>query len=168
MHVLGYRVPDMVVVGLLAGVVLGLVVAVVGSRRELGAVRLVGFSGLTALVSFVLSVTLAPSGRSYRSGCSLALPADVLSWSDDQRMLNLLLFVPLGLFAVLAGANSRQRIFAPIVLIGLSAAIELLQSTAFVSRSCDATDLLDNGIGGIVGASLAALVVGACQSSATR
>ncbi|MFV0526597.1 MAG: VanZ family protein [Acidimicrobiales bacterium] len=160
MHILGYRVPELVVVGILAGLALGLAVGLLAHRRGPGATRLLGLSGLTFFVAFVLSVTLAPSGRSFSSSCSLVLPADTLSWSDDQRMLNLLLFVPLGLFAVLAVADRGQRVAVPIALVGLSAAVEVLQNTAFVARSCDLTDLFDNGVGSVAGAALGALVVG--------
>ena len=78
----------------------------------------------------------------------------------DQRTLNVLLFVPAGMFLVLAVARHRSGlVLAPVGLAALAAyslAIELTQlQLARLDRACDVTDLVDNvlgaGIGFVVG-----------------
>lgn len=159
MYVLGYRVPELIAVGILIGLAAGSVATWNSSHRGWSKVRIFGAAGTAFLLPIVLSVTLAPSGRTFSSGCSLTLPSDVAIWRDDQRMLNLLLFVPLGLFSMAAVTTSgRHRLIALLVLFGLSASIELLQSSTYVARTCDLTDLLDNSVGSLTGALLGVLV----------
>lgn len=73
-----------------------------------------------------------------------------------QRSLNVLVFVPAGMFLVLALARWRAaRVLAPLGLVGLAAysvAIELAQfEVARIDRACDVTDMVDNTLGATLG-----------------
>jgi glycopeptide antibiotics resistance protein len=107
-----------------------------------------------AYLAVVAFITLTParrgsavselSGRAHSVMDSLPLPAGFTS-ADAEFALNVLMFAPLGVFAVLLfGARG----------FWLSVGIEWLQE--FVpSRVSDPRDLLANGVGAIVGALLA-------------
>lgn len=71
--------------------------------------------------------------------------------------MNVLLFLPLGFLLMIVGTNIRHRITAVVLLVTLSTAIEILQSADFIARSCDLTDVVDNSVGSIVGASAGTL-----------
>jgi hypothetical protein len=76
--------------------------------------------------------------------------------SSTQGQLNLVLFIPYGLFAALA---TRRPLFAAATGILFTMAIETAQATVpFVSRLCDSDDLLTNSLGACVGAALGALI----------
>lgn len=66
-------------------------------------------------------------------------------------LLNILMLVPLGILAPLAGR--KKGFFATVGLaLLLSASIETLQLfCGYGSRSCDVTDLISNTLGGILG-----------------
>lgn len=73
-----------------------------------------------------------------------------------QRFLNVLVFVPAGMFLVLALARWRAAwVLAPLGLLGLAAysvAIEWAQfEVARIDRACDVTDMVDNTLGAVVG-----------------
>lgn len=68
---------------------------------------------------------------------------------------NVVMFVPLGWLVALV-AERRRLMGAAIVCVGLSAAIEVVQS--FVGRVADVDDMVLNGSGGVFGACVALLV----------
>ncbi|MFB8314956.1 VanZ family protein [Streptomyces sp. NPDC055961] len=73
-----------------------------------------------------------------------------------QGHLNLVLFIPYGLFAALA---TRRPLFAAATGVLFTAAIETAQATMpFISRLCDTDDLITNSLGACIGAALGALV----------
>ena len=74
----------------------------------------------------------------------------------DQRTLNVLLFVPAGLFLVLAvGRWWVGVVLAPIglvLLVAYSVGLEVVQlQLARIDRACDVTDMVDNSVGAGVG-----------------
>jgi len=74
--------------------------------------------------------------------------------------VNVALYVPLGVFGVLAageGATRAARILAPVLLaVGLSASVEMIQLFDD-SRECSASDVLSNTAGGATGVVLGML-----------
>jgi glycopeptide antibiotics resistance protein len=77
----------------------------------------------------------------------------------DQRTLNVLLFVPAGMFLVLAvGRWWSGVVLAPLGLAALAAyslGIELVQlQLARLDRACDVTDLVDNVLGAGIGSAI--------------
>ena len=160
----------MVLGAVVAAVVAGLVVLV--SRSRLGTVTAVSVAGLLWSLVAIALVTLVPTradvgivpaeGRSESCSWDYGGPSgaafEVLGL--DQRTLNVLLFVPAGLFLVLAvGRWWSGVLLAPLGLAALAAyslAIEFTQlQLARLDRACDVTDLVDNvlgaGIGFVVG-----------------
>ena len=144
------------------------VLLVLATRRRLGTASAVAFAGLLwSLVSIAL-VTLVPTradvgivpaeGRSescsWDYGGPSGLAFDVLGL--DQRTLNVLLFVPAGMFLVLTvGRWWSGLLLAPLGLAALAAyslAIEFVQlQLARLDRACDVTDVVDNIIGAGIG-----------------
>lgn len=85
-----------------------------------------------------------------------------------QRFLNVLVFVPAGMFLVLALARWRAAwLVAPLGLLGLfaySVGIEWAQlEVARIDRACDVTDMVDNSVGAALG-----FVVGLVVALAVR
>ena len=141
-------------------------------RGRLGTVSAVASSGLLWSLVAIALVTLVPT----RADVGI-VPAETrsesCSWDYggpsgaafevlglDQRTLNVLLFVPAGLFLVLAvGRWWSGLLLAPLGLVALAAyslGIELVQlQLARLDRACDVTDMVDNvlgaGIGCVVG-----------------
>lgn len=82
----------------------------------------------------------------------------------DQRLLNLVVFVPAGALLVLAVARWRRAalVLVPLGLLGLvaySVAIEWLQmEVARIDRACDVTDMVDNSVGAVVGVGVGLLL----------
>ncbi|MFD3336667.1 VanZ family protein [Streptomyces sp. NPDC058700] len=82
-----------------------------------------------------------------------------------QGQLNLVLFIPYGLFAALA---TRRPLFAAATGVLFTAAIETAQATMpFISRLCDTDDLITNSLGACIGAALGALVAPRLPDSGT-
>lgn len=74
------------------------------------------------------------------------------AFATTQGQLNVLLFAPFGLFAVLA---TRRPLFSFLMGLLFTAVVETAQATVpFVSRLCDTDDLVTNAVG--VGAGVAA------------
>jgi hypothetical protein len=158
------------VAGLVA-IVIGLVV---GSR--LGPLAGVAWCGLLWSVAVIGVVTLIPA----RNGLGY-IPADQhatsCSWdiggpSPDgfailgggQQLLNTLLFVPSGLFLVLAVARWRAAwVLVPLGLVALAAYSLGIEETqlhvARIDRACDVTDIIDNVIGAAIGVVLGLAVL---------
>lgn len=160
----------MVLGALAAGVVAALLAWV--TRRWVGTTSAVAVSGLLWSLVTIALVTLVPT----RADIGI-VPADSrsesCSWNYggpsgaafevfglDQRTLNVLLFVPAGMFLVLAvGRWWSGLLLGPLGLAALAAyslGIEFAQlQLARLDRACDVTDMVDNilgaGIGFVIG-----------------
>ena len=93
-------------------------------------------------------------------GCSFDIggPAPDGFWifSGGQRLLNTVAFVPSGVFLVLAAARWRSAwLTVPAGLVGLAAYSVMIEAVqlelARIDRACDATDVIDNVTGAVVG-----------------
>ena len=137
-------------------------------RPRLGTATAVSVAGLLWSLVAIALVTLVPTradvgivpaeGRSESCSWDYGGPSgaafEVLGL--DQRTLNVLLFVPAGMFLVLSvGRWWSGLVLAPLGLLGLvaySLAIELTQlQLARLDRACDVTDLVDNVLGAGIG-----------------
>ena len=137
-------------------------------RPRLGTATAVSVAGLLWSLVAIALVTLVPTradvgivpadGRSESCSWDYGGPSgaafEVLGL--DQRTLNVLLFVPAGMFLVLAvGRWWSGLVLAPLGLLGLAAyslAIEFTQlQLARLDRACDVTDLVDNVLGAGIG-----------------
>jgi hypothetical protein len=125
--------------------------------------------GLLVSVAIVLTLTLPPA-----PGMPIGVPgvADVdrcfgslsdtralwhalISTTDrGERVGNVLMFVPMTFFAVLA---SRRPALVAAAGIALSGVIELTQSVTHLGRQCAGFDLVNNGIGVVLGVLLGVL-----------
>ena len=88
-------------------------------------------------------------------------------------LLNVLLFVPAGIFLVLAvGRWWSGLVLAPVGLVALAAyslAIELTQlQLARLDRACDVTDLVDNIVGAGIGFAIGLLLLPAVRPWRSR
>jgi hypothetical protein len=132
--------------------------------RRLGDPALTAWA-LVASLGAILVITLTPSPDvPQATGCNLRfvpLTLDGLLDIND-RSMNVLLFVPLGL--VIAGLRPRHRLAWLVVAVALPPAIELIQLVLTpLQRTCEATDILDNWLGLLIG-----LAVGTVASWAWR
>jgi hypothetical protein len=156
----------MVLGALAAALVAALLAAVL--RRPLGTASAVSIAGLLWSLVAIALVTLVPTradigvvpAESRSEACSWdyggpsGAAFEVLGF--DQRTLNVLLFVPAGLFLVLAvGRWWSGVVLAPVGLLALAAyslAIEFTQlQLARLDRACDVTDMVDNILGAGIG-----------------
>ena len=137
-------------------------------RRRLGTVSAVAVAGLLWSLVAIALVTLVPT-RAHIGIVPAESRSESCSWDYggpsgaafevlglDQRTLNVLLFVPAGMFLVLAvGRWWSGVVLAPLGLVALAAyslGIELVQlQLARLDRACDVTDLVDNVLGAGVG-----------------
>jgi hypothetical protein len=155
------------VLGALAAGVLAVLLGL-ATRRRLGTASAVAVPGLLWSLVAIALVTLVPT----RPDVGI-VPADArsesCSWDYggpsgaafevlglDQRTLNVLLFVPAGVFLVLAvGRWWSGVLLAPLGLAALAAyslGIELTQlQLARLDRACDVTDIVDNVVGAGIG-----------------
>jgi hypothetical protein len=163
------------VLGALAAAVAAVLLAT-ALRRRVGTASAVSIAGLLWSLVAIALVTLVPT----RPDVGI-VPADsrseACSWDYggpsggafevfglDQRTLNVLLFVPAGLFLVLAvGRWWSGLLLAPLGLAALAAyslAIELTQlQLARLDRACDVTDVVDNVLGAGIGFVLGVLLL---------
>lgn len=155
------------VVGALAAGAVSVLLALV-TRRRLGTASAVAVAGLLWSLVTIALVTLVPT-RADVGIVPAESRSDSCSWDYggpsgaafevfglDQRTLNVLLFVPAGMFLVLAvGRWWSGLVLAPIGLAGLAAyslGIELVQlQLARLDRACDVTDMVDNVVGAGLG-----------------
>ena len=164
----------MVLGALAAGVVA--VLLALALQRSLGTVSAVAVSGLLWSLVVIALVTLVPTradvglvpAESRSESCSWDYGgpsgAAFEVFGLDQRTLNVLLFVPAGMFLVLAvGRWWTGLLLAPLGLLGLalySLAIEFVQlELARLDRACDVTDMVDNILGACIGVGLGLLVL---------
>jgi hypothetical protein len=139
-------------------------------------VTAVSVSGLLWSLVAIALVTLVPT----RSGVGF-VPAESrsesCSWDYggpsgaafevlglDQRTLNVLLFVPAGMFLVLAvGRRWSGLVLAPLglgLLAAYSLGIEMVQlELARLDRACDVTDMVDNILGAGIGCVLGVVLL---------
>lgn len=107
-------------------------------------------------------ITLTPAGW-YALGnpaeqCSTDLVAAAAHLiRGPQELANIGMFVPLGLFAVLAGA--RPRVTAAVLTLA-PGVLEIAQALA-VHRICTVLDWLDNSVGGLIGVAAGVAVLAA-------
>lgn len=137
-------------------------------RPRLGTASAVSVAGLLWSLVAIALVTLVPTradvgvvpAESRSEACSWdyggpsGAAFEVLGF--DQRTLNVLLFVPAGLFLVLAvGRWWAGLVLAPVGLAALTAyslTIEFTQlQLARLDRACDVTDMVDNILGAGIG-----------------
>lgn len=155
--------------------VLALVVFAV-LRRRLGPRTAALAALLLWSLAAVAAITLLPAagppgivpaeGRSETCSFDLGGPAPDGFWvlGGGQRLLNVLVFVPAGAFAVLLLARRPRLLWltAPVALVLLalfSVGIELTQlEVARLDRACDVTDVVDNAAGGVLGGLLGGLL----------
>jgi hypothetical protein len=163
------------VLGALAAAVVAALLAT-ALRPRLGTASAVSVAGLLWSLVAIALVTLVPTrpdvgivpaeGRSEACSWDYGGPSgaafEVLGF--DQRTLNVLLFVPAGIFLVLAvGRWWSGLVLAPVGLVALAAyslAIELTQlQLARLDRACDVTDLVDNVLGAGIGFAIGLLLL---------
>jgi hypothetical protein len=163
------------VLGALAAAVVAVLV-VLATRSRIGTSSAVGVAGLLWSLVAIALVTLVPTradvgvvpaeGRSESCSWDYGGPSgaafEVLGL--DQRTLNVLLFVPAGLFLVLTvGRWWSGVVLAPLGLAALAAyslAIELTQlQLARLDRACDVTDMVDNVLGAGSGVAIGVLLL---------
>lgn len=167
-HVWGYRIPLLVVPVVLAYAAVA--VWWVWRGRTHLAVTLERVLLVGAAV-FATVVTMSPPGARDRGvlspdrSCAIHRVALGLAavTADDQRILNVLLLVPLGLFAALVA--SRLHGARALLVVAGAAALPLLfeagqQVFRGLGRSCDTTDLADNWTGFLLGLVAGSLLVG--------
>lgn len=121
-----------------------------------GVRRYVMFGWLLALL-LVLALTLTPQSNAHlgagMKACWMTIqgPIGFSSYGDaSQRSLNVLLFVPLGLFTALM----PRRHLAALCLLGLAlpAVVEALQyQIPSLARQCAVVDVVDNETGFVLG-----------------
>lgn len=156
----------MVLGALAAAVVAALLV--LATRSRIGTPSAVGVAGLLWSLVAIALVTLVPTradvgvvpaeGRSESCSWDFGGPngAAFEGLGFDQRTLNVLLFVPAGMFLVLAvGRWWSGVVLAPLglaLLAAYSVGVELIQlQLARIDRACDVTDMVDNILGAGVG-----------------
>jgi hypothetical protein len=167
-HVWGYRIPLLVVPVVLVYVAVAAWWVWHGRTRLAVTVERVLLGGA---VVFATVVTMSPPGVRDRGvlspgrGCAIHRVALGLAavTADDQRILNVLLLVPVGLFAALV-ASRLQGARALLVVAG-AAVLPLLFETGQqvfrgLDRSCDTTDLADNWTGVLLGLAAGTFLVG--------
>ena len=153
------RAPS-VPVTIAAGLLLAVLVAALVPRRRV----LTFLTG--AALAVVLGVTVVPSGGWAALRVVDDVPAsilanvrpqpdDLIAWTQTtDGPLNVVLFVPLGLFLALL---LRRPVRAALLCVALSLAIECYQA-ALTTRVSAFADVVANGVGAAIGA-LAAVVV---------
>jgi len=152
-------------------VVLGLVVG-----RWMGPVAGIAWFGLLWSIAVIGVVTLIPAqdGLGYipadqhATSCSWDIggpsPNGFWIFGGGQQLLNVLLFVPAGIFLVVAFGRWRTRWvlipFGLALLAAYSLGIEETQlHVARIDRACDVTDIIDNVTGAALGVLIGLLLL---------
>ena len=157
MHILGYRVPALLPPGMLVVLLLAGVVFLVVRHRASRARGLLS-AVLTVWTGMVLLATLAPQRlgaiQIERHGQRVCAVLPHLSpWGalqDDQRLLNVLLFIPLGALVFVFHRRAAARV--AVMAAMLPFLIEAVQySVRSLNRACDGTDVVDNWMGLTIG-----------------
>ena len=160
---MSYGGTGVMVLGALAAAAFAVLLAL-ALRRRLGTVSAVAVAGLLWSLVAIALVTLVPT-RAHIGIVPAESRSESCSWDYggpsgaafevlglDQRTLNVLLFVPAGMFLVLAvGRWWSGVVLAALGLVALAAyslGIELVQlQLARLDRACDVTDMVDNVLG---------------------
>ncbi|MEU6406979.1 VanZ family protein [Streptomyces sp. NPDC046985] len=110
-----------------------------------------------ASIAGVLTLTLWSTGES-RGPAECFIDADLRdSFGTEQGLLNLAMFIPVGVLGVLA---TRRFLPAAVVGLALSSTVETLQGAfPFLGRACDTGDLITNSCGALVGAAVGWVLV---------
>jgi hypothetical protein len=157
-----------------AGLCCGVIGLAVG--RRMGVRAGLAWAGLLWNIAVIGVVTLIPAqehvgivpASQHQTSCSWDIggpsPDGFWVFGGGQQPLNALLFVPAGLFLVLAFARWRSGwVLIPLGLAalgGLSLAIEEIQlHVARIDRACDVTDIIDNVSGAAIGILLGLLLL---------
>lgn len=115
------------------------------------------WAGLGASLGAEASVTLLTPGGGFLTDKCVVNHDFAQPFHTDQGLLNLVLFVPVGFFAVLA-----IRAVAPTIalVVVLPLATELIQCLVpAVGRLCDTSDVEMNALGGLAGAAVAGAIL---------
>lgn len=150
-----------------------LVVTVVTGRRADWA-RAVPLGLLLWSLACLAVITLVPTSTGqpairFVEVCSFDYdgPAPDGFWilPGGQRFLNTLAFVPSGILLMWTLSQYRRGLWwtvpGLVALIGFSVVIELLQQkVSRLGRACDVTDMVDNGIGAVIGVATGLVVFG--------
>lgn len=158
---------------LLFAAVAGLFALVIGLGvgRRMGVVAGVAWFGLLWSLAVIAIVTLVPAqnGLGYipadqhATSCSWDIggpaPGGFWIFGGGQQLLNTLLFVPAGIFLVLAFGRWRLGwVLVPLGLLALAAYSLGIEETqlhvARIDRACDVTDIIDNVSGATLGVAI--------------
>jgi hypothetical protein len=158
---------------LLFAAVAGLVALVIGLAvgRRMGTLAGVVWCGLLWSIAVTAIVTLVPAqdGLGYipagehQTSCSWDIggpaPGGFWIFGGGQQLLNTLLFVPAGVFLVLAFARWRGGwVLVPLGLAALAAYSLAIEETQLhvvrIDRACDVTDIIDNVSGAAIGVAI--------------
>jgi hypothetical protein len=151
-----------------AGAGLVAIVVGLGVGRRLGPVAGFVWFGLVWSIAVIGIVTLIPAenGLGYipagehATSCSWDIggpsPDGFWIFSGGQQLLNTMLFVPAGMFLVLAMGRWRTGwLLVPLGLAALAAYSLGIEETqlhvARIDRACDVTDIIDNVTGAVIG-----------------
>jgi hypothetical protein len=167
-HFWGYRIPALVVPVVLAYAVLGAWWVWRGRAHLAVTVERVLLGGA---VAYATAVTMSPPGVSDKGVLAPDRPCAIHTVelglaavsADDQRILNVLLLVPVGVFAALVATRLRAR--PGLAVVALAAALPFAyeagqQLFRGLQRACDTTDLVDNLTGVLLGLVAGVLLVG--------
>ena len=120
-----------------------------------GSVAVLAMASVAAILAITLGVRAVSGGGLGDTSFQWLVDGDLWSHSVDVRsgwLLNLVLFVPAGLFVSLATRRSARTLLA---LIGLSLLIECIQSFDLLGAP-DPADLVANSLGAGIGVAMAA------------
>ncbi|MFD7640730.1 VanZ family protein [Kitasatospora sp. NPDC059795] len=112
---------------------------------------------LGAALAGELVATLFPTGQSGARDAYCTRGADLaFTLQGTQGQLNLLMFVPIGLLAVLAFGRPTAAAIGVLILTGATETVQGLLPG--IGRACDSGDLAANAIGGLAGVLLGCAV----------
>lgn len=152
MHVMGYRVETSVLVVAAVAAVLALAGVVWALRQPSDRARRLSGVLVAAIAVVIAAVSLTPDrGRDGSGSCSWEVTRYLAPWYGNQALLNVLMYVPLGFFAVLRLRGRRAVAGAVVAMVLAPLVIEQLQRTSLVGRSCDVEDMIANVAGGMIG-----------------
>ncbi|MFJ3505423.1 VanZ family protein [Streptomyces sp. NPDC090135] len=144
-------------------VAMGMIVFLL-TRRRTGSTKAV-LNGLWASSATGPAILTSWSGSGVMTYTCAVNPDVTQALQSTQGQLNLILFIPYGLFAALA---TRRPLFAAATGVLFTASVETAQATVpFISRLCDTDDLITNSLGACIGAALGALLARRLPSSGT-
>lgn len=111
-----------------------------------------------ASAGLVIGYTLTPTGQTYQEfgscGLDLTVPQVTpgLFLRPSLEALNIWLFVPLGISAMLLAGSARMRVWLAAAVLAAPLVIEAVQAAIpALGRSCAADDVLYNIVGAAIG-----------------